>query len=307
MGSSPADNQPSRGEASTDVPDLSVLPLRGEPGDPGWRAIPGEPSGTLAWWNGKIYLAVAFWAVDHWEYVTDNWSGANPAPGVLPAGADDPRRFGWWQAPDGQWHLPPPARDRRAHRPPPAGNGLLPPPPGNPPGRRPRLIGCVGLVMVVIVALVGSYAVVDRLANVGSPGPFVCPATGSTDVAAPPTTTPGAPRPDSALDIAQRLTPNLAGGRSLATRESTTTVSGLPEELRYLFPDQFRPTDWSITPGMNRVTSPFQYTWGTSALGNPDMSGVRSGEASVQVYDSPAARLADEKIQAAEAKRCPWP
>ena len=166
------------------------------------------------------------------------------------------------------------------------------------------LSGGVGLVMVVIVALVGGYAVVDWLTNVGSPGPFVCPAVGSTDVATPTTTTPGAPLPNSALDIAQRLTPSLAGGRqSLATRESSTTVAGVPEGLKYLFPDQFRPTDWSVTPGMNRVTSPFQYVWGTSALGNSDMGGVRSGEASVQVYDSPEARLAAEKTQAAEAKR----
>lgn len=29
----------------------------------GWRVVPGEPPGTLTWWDGNEFVAVAFWAV----------------------------------------------------------------------------------------------------------------------------------------------------------------------------------------------------------------------------------------------------
>jgi len=72
----------------------------------GWRGVAGEPPGTLGWWNGEQFVAMAFWAVDHWEYVTDDWAGPDPPPGVLPDGAGDPRESGWWKGEDGQWHRP---------------------------------------------------------------------------------------------------------------------------------------------------------------------------------------------------------
>jgi hypothetical protein len=74
----------------------------------GWHVVPDEPPGTLSWWDGNAFVAVAFWAVDHWEYVTDEWAGSGPALGRLPEGAGDPQWFGFWQAPDGQWYPPPP-------------------------------------------------------------------------------------------------------------------------------------------------------------------------------------------------------
>lgn len=84
----------------------SFAPQRHQP--VGWRLVPGEPAGTLGWWEGDEVVAFAVWTSDHWVYVTDIWSGPNPPPGVLPDRAADPRASGWWQAPDGQWHEAPP-------------------------------------------------------------------------------------------------------------------------------------------------------------------------------------------------------
>jgi hypothetical protein len=89
----------------------------------GWDVVPGEPPGTLAWWDGNEFGAVAFWASDHWEYVTDDWAGSDPALGVLPAGVGDPRESGWWQTPDGRWHGPESTPLSRGHY------SSLPPPP----------------------------------------------------------------------------------------------------------------------------------------------------------------------------------
>jgi hypothetical protein len=70
----------------------------------GWHLVPDEPPGTLAWWDGNGFAAIAFWASDHWEYVTNDWSGPDPVPGGLPVGAGDPRESGWQQTPNGRWH-----------------------------------------------------------------------------------------------------------------------------------------------------------------------------------------------------------
>lgn len=44
----------------------------------GWQVVPDEPPGTFAWWDGEQFVAMAFWAGDHWEFVTDEWSGVDP-------------------------------------------------------------------------------------------------------------------------------------------------------------------------------------------------------------------------------------
>lgn len=44
----------------------------------GWQVVPDEPPGTFAWWDGEQFVAMAFWAGDHWEFVTDDWSGVDP-------------------------------------------------------------------------------------------------------------------------------------------------------------------------------------------------------------------------------------
>jgi hypothetical protein len=58
------------------------------------------------------------------------------------------------------------------------------------------------------------------------------------------------------------------------------------------------------SPGEDdKATSSFTYYWGTSALGNTDLSGMRSGEVSVEIYGSPEARYIAEQNQALEAKQ----
>jgi hypothetical protein len=73
-----------------------------------WRVVPGEPPGTLGWWNGYDFIAFATWATDHWVYVTDTWSGPDPPPGLLPDGAGDPKESGWLRSSDGLWYRPTP-------------------------------------------------------------------------------------------------------------------------------------------------------------------------------------------------------
>jgi hypothetical protein len=91
---------------------------------------PHEQPGTLAWWDGEQFVAVALWAWDHREYVIGDWSGSAPPGALLAVGIGDPRASGWRQAPDGQWHEAPPVSQS-------PGTGLS---------------GCV-LVVVVIAAL----------------------------------------------------------------------------------------------------------------------------------------------------------
>lgn len=69
----------------------------------GWQVVPDEPPGTFAWWNGEQHVAIAFWTGHGWEFVTDDWSGSDPPPGVLPTGAATPAAHGWMHTPDGRW------------------------------------------------------------------------------------------------------------------------------------------------------------------------------------------------------------
>ena len=121
----------------------------------GWQVVPEEPPGTLGWWDGSQISVIAFWAEDHWEYVTEEWAGRDPAAGVLPQGAVDPRESGWWYAPDGVWYPPPPQQ----------------PPEGGKPGGldRGRVLGWVAIICgcLVAVAYVLAIVMVLELASSG--------------------------------------------------------------------------------------------------------------------------------------------
>jgi hypothetical protein len=69
------------------------------------------------------------------------------------------------------------------------------------------------------------------------------------------------------------------------------------------------PKEWHAAPEGNKATSTVRYSWGTSALGNSDLSGVGTGEASVEVFASPGDRLAAEAQDAFDSiyGGCPAP
>lgn len=117
----------------------------------GWRLVPDEPAGTLGWWDGNEFVAFAVWTSDHWVYVTETWSGPDPPPDELPAGAGDPRTSGWWRAPDDTWNW-----QRPPEPPPPPG---LPPPPAPRRGRGSTLLQSA-VVLAVLMAFFGTFMVV---------------------------------------------------------------------------------------------------------------------------------------------------
>jgi len=55
--------------------------------------------------------------------------------------------------------------------------------------------------------------------------------------------------------------------------------------------------------GTNPATVTFRYWWSTTSLGNTDLGGVRTGDAVVEFYGSPGARLSAETAQAADVRR----
>ena len=175
-------------------------------------------------------------------------------------------------------------------------NTQLPRPPANASGKRGKN-GCFRAFVVTVVMLIFAGLGLFVLAVRASiPKPFACTTEGkSSGSIAPPTAKPGDPLPESALDIAHRLTPSFGDWSN-----SLWSLSGAPGE------PPFAPTQWSATPGANKATSTFSYNW---VLGdeigpfrNP-RGGPRHGEASVEVYDSPQARLIAEKALAAQTKK----
>lgn len=50
----------------------------------GWHVVPGDPPGTLRWWDREAFVASAFWVADHWEYESSAWTGRVRSPEVLP-------------------------------------------------------------------------------------------------------------------------------------------------------------------------------------------------------------------------------
>jgi hypothetical protein len=113
-----------------------------------WHQVPGDPPGTLRWWDGEAFIARAFWVVDHWEYEGDDWVGRLTAPVFPPGGILTVGDSGWWAPrPHGRWHdgweLP------------------LPSPPPTPvrPATVPERVACVaalaGAVLAHIAGLVG--------------------------------------------------------------------------------------------------------------------------------------------------------
>ncbi len=197
---------------------------------PGWQVLPDEPPGSLGWWNGHEIVVVALWAADHWEYVTDDWTGSDPMSGSLPAGVADPRTLGWSQSLDGHWHGPstapmPVPKSRRG--------------PGQSASRRSEssdkksswgwgcaTAGCLGTFVVVVVLFSTVGRSCSQIANYpGEPSGLHDPWTLSTTPTVAPTPGAGDAKPfGTAQTTTSGLLVTVHGIKSAASRKTPSTT-----------------------------------------------------------------------------------